>query len=200
MRWFSHRTRMVLFIVLAFLALAVIAVGVIRMVNPELNLLRMIGFGDDEKLGAFKTKPYWISLTAEQRTSLAPLEETWDRITPAHKKKWLDIAQRMEKMPPEEKERFRERIQIWANMSPEERKEARQNFLSTRKLDLKDKSTQWDEYQSLPDEKKQEFAAKARTKRQGTSSRPQEEGRIVRPENADETQQPSKAESPDYWR
>ncbi|NLC24946.1 MAG: DUF3106 domain-containing protein, partial [Oxalobacter sp.] len=150
MRWFSHRTRIFFFAVIAFLVLTAVAIGILRAVNPELNLMEKIGLVDDEHFTTFRTKPYWTKLTEKQRDSLAPLEDVWDRITSARKKKWLEIAQRMESMSPEERERLKERIQMWANLTPEERKEARQNYLSARKLGVKDKSLQWLEYQNLP--------------------------------------------------
>lgn len=200
MRWFSHRTRIFLLAVIAFLVLTVIAIGILRAVNPELNLMEKIGLADDENLTTFRTRPYWTELTDKQRDSLAPLDEVWDRITPSRKKKWLEIAQRMESMSPEEKARLQERIQMWVNLTPEERREARQNYLSAKKLGVKDKSLQWLEYQNLPEAEKKELAATARKKRRVVNHRPEEEAPAAQSEPVEETPPPKKEESPDYWR
>lgn len=200
MRWFSHRTRIFLFAVIAFLAVTVIAIGIVRLVNPELNLMEKIGLVEDENLTALRTKPYWTQLTDRQRDSLSPLEEVWDRITPARKKKWLEIAERMESMSAEEKARLQQRIQVWVNLTPDERREARQNYLSAKKLGIKDKSLQWLEYQNLPEEEKKQLAATARKKRRIVNPAPMEEEPVAAPESVEEPQQPVKEETPDYWR
>lgn len=200
MRWFSHRARIFLFAVIAFLVLTVIAIGILRLVNPELNLIEKIGLADDENLTTSRSKPYWTQLTERQRDSLAPLEEAWDTITSARKKKWLEIAQRMESMSPEERARLQERIQLWVNLTPEERKKARQNYLSAKKLEIKDKSLQWLEYQNLPEEEKKELAATARKKRRIVSPKPEEEAPVIQPEPVEETKPPQKEETPEYWR
>lgn len=200
MRWFSHRTRIFLFTVIAFLVVAVIAIGILRAVNPELNLMEKFGFVDDENLTKFRTRPYWSQLTDRQRQSLYPLEEVWDRITSVRKKKWLEIAERMESMSPEDKARLQERIQVWVNLTPQERKEARQNYLSARKLGIKDKSLQWLEYQNLPEEQKKELAETARKKRRVVNPKPEETGPEEAVTPAEETSPPAKEETPDYWR
>ncbi|MDR0933500.1 MAG: DUF3106 domain-containing protein [Burkholderiaceae bacterium] len=203
MRWLNHRTRVLLFAVIAFLALTVIIIGVIRAVNPELNLMELIGLADDEKSTTIRTKPYWNDLTAEQRDALAPLEQVWDRIATARKKKWLEIAQRMESMSPEARKRMQKRIQVWVNLTPEERKEARHNYLLAKKLEVRNKSLQWQEYQSLPEEKKRELAEKARKQRQrqlGETPPPAEKPATAPPETPQTTKSSSKEDEPEYWR
>ncbi len=205
MGWFRHRARFFLFAVIAFLVLVVVAVGVIRVVYPELNLAEAVGFADDDKPATFKTKPHWKQLTAEQREALFPLEKEWDRISHSRKKKWLEIAQRMQKLSPEEKKRFQERLRVWVNLTPEERKEARQNYLDAKKLGVKDKSLQWLEYQNLPEEEKKALAAKARKKRRVADQKPSGEASapVVTPQPVEKPRSPEKTKeesSPDYWK
>lgn|GEM_PF-925868 len=200
MRWFSHRARVVLFAVVAFLALTVVVMGVVRVVNPELNLMELIGFSDDEKPTVSPTEPYWRQLTESQKEALAPLERIWDQVSPDRKKKWLEIAHQMETMPPEEKKRLQERIRVWANLTPQERKEARKNYLSTKKLGVKDKSSQWEKYQNLPEEEKTKLAETARKKRLVVPSRSRKEEEKKQPDSGKETGSGAKNAVPDYWR
>ena len=186
-------------VVIAFLALTVAGIGVLRAVNPELNLMQELGLVDEDSTAAFRANPSWTDLTQNQRDSLSPLEDEWDGIPPVRKKKWLKIAQRMESMSPEEKARVQERIQLWVNLTPEERREARQNYLSAKKLDVKDKSLQWLEYQNLPEEKKKELAETARKKHQGANRKSGGGGQVA-PKATGEVGSPKKEETPDYWR
>ena len=186
-------------VVIAFLALTVAGIGVLRAVNPELNLMQELGLVDEDSTAAFRANPSWADLTQNQRDSLSPLEDEWDGIPPVRKKKWLKIAQRMESMSPEEKARVQERIQLWVNLTPEERREARQNYLSAKKLDVKDKSLQWLEYQNLPEEKKKELAETARKKHQGANRKSGGGGQVA-PKATGEVGSPKKEETPDYWR
>ena len=198
MRWLSRRARVFLFAVFVFLALAVMGIGVLRAVNPELNLMQELGLVDEESTTTFRANPSWVELTQEQRDSLSPLKEEWEGITPVRKKKWLKIAQRMESMSLEEKARVQERIQLWVSLTPEQRREARQNYLNAKKLDIKDKSLQWLEYQSLPEEQKKELADATRKKYQGVTRKGS--GEPVAQKAAGEADQRKKEETPDYWR
>lgn len=198
---FSHRTR-IWIAVLAILASIVMIIGVTRIVNPEFNLMEMIGFGESEELIASKTEPYWSQLTDQQRKALHPLEKSWDRIPATRKQKWLQIAKRMEQMSPEEQARLQERIQIWVNLTPQERKEARQNYLNAKKLGIKDKFLQWLEYQNLPEQEKKKFVAKARKKRRIPEPKVQQETvEVIKPQPVEEEKKPPvKEEIPEYWR
>lgn len=200
MRWLSRRTRIFLFAVIAFLLLTGSVIGIVRMVNPELDLMGIIGFADYEKSTLVRTRPYWIQLTDEQREILAPLESGWDRIALSRKEKWLEVAQRMEKLSPEERKQLQERIQVWVSLTPEQRKEARENYLSAQRLDIKDKSLQWLEYQNLPEEEKKELAAKARKKRWVVNSKSVKKKPIAKSESTGKAMLPAKEEVPDYWR
>ena len=201
MRWFSRRVRLSLLAVIVFLALTVALIGIIRAINPELDPMKIIGVFGSEKPTAFRTKPYWSQLTEKQRKDLAPLEPLWDRIAPIRKKKWLEVAQRMEKMSPEEKELLQQRLTAWVNLTPEEREDARKNYLSAKKLDIKGKSLQWQEYQQLPEEEKKKLAAKARKNPQVARSPSDETVVQESPKTAEESgSQAGSDETPDYWR
>lgn len=199
MRWFDHRFRLFLFAVVLFLLLMVAAIGIVRMVNPGLNLMEMAGLDSGETV-ASRSRPYWTELTDTQRDLLAPLETAWDNIAPARKEKWIQAAKKMALMPPEKQLQLRERIRIWASLTPQERQEARQNYLNAQKLGVKDKSLQWLEYQNLPEEEKRKLAATARRKRRLPPAARQEAKPPEAPSQpVDAPAQPSR-EEPDYWR
>lgn len=107
------------------------------------------------------TKPRWADLTPAQREALAPLAAEWDQINPARKKKWLEIGNKVAAMKPEEKRRVQERISAWVKLTPEQRRVARTNYAQTNKLKPEEKFAQWQRYQQLTEEQKQELAAAA---------------------------------------
>ena len=105
--------------------------------------------------------PAWSSLSASQRSALAPLERDWSTIDAQRKQKWIDIAARMPTMPPEERARVHERMTTWARLSPQERGQARLQFQETRQISPQEKQARWQAYQALPAEQKQELAQRA---------------------------------------
>lgn len=200
MREPPNRLRRLLFIVIILLTLLIAAIGIVKVVRPDLNLLDMIGIGSDA-IETVRTEPYWSQLTNKQRESLIPLEKQWDQIPVHQKKKWLAIAKRMEKMSAKEKSRLQERIRVWINLTPQERKEARQNYLNAEKLGVKDKLFQWLEYQKLPEAEKKKFVAKARRKRRIPEPPPPvEKVAPPPPPPVEKVEPPVKEEEPEYWR
>lgn len=103
----------------------------------------------------------WAHLTAPQRTSLAPLERDWERLSPAHQRKWLEIANRMPAMPADQQQRVRQRMQEWAKLSPAQRNEARINFQQAQQLPEAEKQARWEAYRALSPEQRKALAAKA---------------------------------------
>ena len=106
--------------------------------------------------------PSWASLTQAQRQALAPLEQEWASIDSQRKQKWLSIATRMPKMSPAERERVQARMHDWTKLSPQERTQARLHYQEARQITPEDRKELWEEYQSLPPEKRQELAARAK--------------------------------------
>jgi hypothetical protein len=103
----------------------------------------------------------WSQLNASQRASLVPLEKSWSGIDAPRKDKWLEIASRMPRMAPDERERMQTRMAEWAQLSPEQRGRVRMNFLEAKQAAPEDRKAQWDAYQALPVEQKQQLAARA---------------------------------------
>ncbi|MDF3036012.1 MAG: hypothetical protein K0S28_1286 [Paucimonas sp.] len=111
------------------------------------------------------TAPLWRNLTPAQQHALAPLAREWDGMDASRREKWLKIGNRFASMRREEQERVQERMRDWVRLTPEQRKIARENYTKTKKVDPEKKSVRWEQYQQLPEEQKQELAAKVRPKK-----------------------------------
>lgn len=77
-------------------------------------------------------QPVWGGLDARQKEALAPLEQDWDQMEPARRKKWLNMVNRHPEMTPEKRERFHSQVRDWDSLTPEQRKSARDRY---RKID-----------------------------------------------------------------
>ena len=154
------------------------------------------------------TKPLWSDLTPAQQQALAPLEHEWAYIHSARKKKWIEIGDKMVQMPPEERKRIQDRIQDWLKLTPEQRRMARQNFLRAKKLDPEEKTSQWLQYQQLPEEQKKKLAASAQAKPQVVNppSEAQRSKEVVAPIKSppkpagESSNSQQSGEQPSYWR
>lgn len=103
----------------------------------------------------------WQALTPVQRQALAPLEREWPSIDPTRKQKWLVIADRYPTLAPQERTRITERMTEWARLTPVERGEVRLRYQEARQIPAPARSARWQEYQKLPPDAKQQFAARA---------------------------------------
>jgi hypothetical protein len=117
-------------------------------------------------------KPAWVNLSPAQKLALEPLAGEWDRLEPLRKQKWLDIANRFAAMKPDEQARVHEKMREWVRMSPDERRRVRENYTKAKKLDVTQKSEQWEKYQQLPEEQKQKLAAEAATSKKQLANLP----------------------------
>ena len=108
------------------------------------------------------TKPAWQSLSAQQRTILAPLERDWGTIDAPRKSKWLDVASRFPAMPAAEQQRVQERMAEWARMTPVERGRARLSFQESKQFSPEQKQARWEAYQALPDEERKALAIRSK--------------------------------------
>lgn len=108
------------------------------------------------------TGPSWQSLSAQQRASLAPLQNDWSSIDAPRKAKWLDIAARYPKLPPSEQQRLQTRMSEWARMTPSERARARLNFQEAKQLPNQDRQDKWQAYQALPESERKALARQGR--------------------------------------
>lgn len=125
-------------------------------------------------------KPFWLTLTPQQKLTLAPLATEWDKMDEIHKKKWLEIANKYTSMKPDEQVRVQERMQAWVKLTPEQRMQARENFARTKQIKPEQKSAQWQEYQQLSDEQKKQLAGEA-NKKKSITNLPPESQRNVKP-------------------
>ncbi len=125
-------------------------------------------------------KPFWLTLTPQQKLTLAPLASEWDKMDEIHKKKWLEIANKYASMKPDEQVRVQERMQAWVKLTPEQRMQARENFARTKQIKPEQKSAQWQEYQQLSEEQKTRLANEA-NKKKSITNLPPESQRNVKP-------------------
>jgi len=120
-----------------------------------------------------QVKPLWVSLSPAQKVALEPLAAEWDRLEAPRKQKWLEIAGRFGSMKPDEQARVHDKMREWVKMTPDERRLVRENYTKAKKLDVTQKSAQWEKYQQLPEEQKQKLAAEAvKSKKQLTNLPP----------------------------
>lgn len=105
--------------------------------------------------------PRWQELSNAQRHILQPLAGTWDSLDPLRKSKWISVAQTYPTRSPAEQEKMQSRMAEWAALKPSDRERARLNFVETKKLPPSDRAADWEAYQGLSAEEKQNLAAKA---------------------------------------
>jgi hypothetical protein len=76
----------------------------------------------------------WSELTSKQRSILAPLQATWDRMDGKRRQKWVRIARRYPDMTSSQQQRLRQRMSYWASLSPQDRSAAREKYRKFRQL------------------------------------------------------------------
>ena len=107
------------------------------------------------------TGPSWSSLSPQQRSVLAPLQNDWSMIDAPRKAKWLDLAARYPKMAPGDQQRLQERMGEWARMTPQQRAQARLNYQQAKQLPTQERQDQWHSYQALPESERKALASRA---------------------------------------
>ncbi len=118
--------------------------------------------GASAQSAVLKGSVAWAALTVQQQTALAPLKRDWQSIDAGRQHKWLDVAARFTTLSPAEQERIQDRMGDWARMTPDQRSRARLNYQELRQLDAGERQTRWQAYQSLPGERRNEFARQAK--------------------------------------
>ena len=103
----------------------------------------------------------WRDLSASQRNALKPLERDWQSVDANRKRKWLEIAGRFGTMAPAEQARIQGRMTEWVQMTPEQRGQVRLQFQEAQRVAPQDRQAQWEAYQALPAEQRQQLAARA---------------------------------------
>lgn len=104
-------------------------------------------------------KSGWIELTPSQQAALQPLAPTWGSMSEAQKRKWIALSQNFHHLAPAERATLHGRMTEWVNLSPVQRSQARLNFAQTNRLSTDEKRAQWQAYQALSPEQKQQLAA-----------------------------------------
>ena len=111
------------------------------------------------------SKPSWTELTPMQQQALKPLAVSWNTISEAQKRKWLEISKNYPTLLPVDQTTLHSRMNEWVALSPQQRAEARLNFAKTKELSTQltpeEKKAKWQTYQALSPEEKQKLASKA---------------------------------------
>jgi len=102
--------------------------------------------------------PKWVELSAEQKTTLAPLQHLWSGLEENRKRKWLAIAKTFPSLSPQAQATAQERMKEWAALSPTQRAQARLNFAQSQQLSNDEKKAKWEAFQTLNDDEKQKLA------------------------------------------
>jgi hypothetical protein len=113
--------------------------------------------------------PSWQALTAAQQLALAPLSGEWDSMDSLRKEKWIAIGNKYARMSPAEQARIQTRMRDWIKLTPAQRRTVRRSYNSSKKWDADQKSAQWQQYQQLSDEQKQQLAKQKLSRAPATS-------------------------------
>ena len=123
---------------------------------------------------AVVSKPAWADLTAPQQQALKPLAATWNSISEAQKRKWLEVSKGYPALPAADQATMHSRMVEWVAMSPQQRAAARLNFAKTKELSNQltpdEKKAKWETYQALSPEEKAKLVAKATPKPAGAAT------------------------------
>ena len=111
----------------------------------------------------------WLSLTAAEKSSLAPLEKSWNVLSEGQKRKWLAIAKTYPTLSVEGQEKLHSRMVEWAALSPRDREVARLNFAKSKTIAKSDRAANWEAYQALSPEEREKLAQGAKAKPVGAA-------------------------------
>ncbi len=114
----------------------------------------------------------WRSLSPKQKEALQPLAPIWGDIEASRKRKWIALSANFASLSPADKHTLHGRMGEWASLTAAQRNRARLNFAQTRQLSNTEKKAQWDAYQALSPERKQELAAQANTNTRARGAAP----------------------------
>lgn len=117
------------------------------------------------------TATAWDDLPAAVKSSLQPLQDAWQNLTPADRAKWLELSAGYPNLPQAQQKRLHDRMLEWVEMTPEQRNRAREAFLKSQgELATADRKAQWEAYQALSAEEKKRLSEQAEQKKQKKSS------------------------------
>jgi Protein of unknown function (DUF3106) len=126
---------------------------------------------------AVKTSgPQWKDLSPAQQAALAPLSTSWPGMNSNQKNKWLALSKNYASLPAAEQGKLQTRMSDWAKLSPQQRAQARHNFAVnqalTSGLTAEQRTAQWQAYQLLSPQEKQQLAARSTKAPVGTATDP----------------------------
>jgi len=104
-----------------------------------------------------ESSPSWQSLSANQKTALAPLHKLWPEISEAQKRKWLALSVNFSDRSAEEQAKMQARMKDWAKLTPQQRALARLNFAEVQQVTLDERKSKWEAYQSLSRDERHEL-------------------------------------------
>lgn len=107
------------------------------------------------------SKPLWRDLSAKQQQALLPLAAHWDRLSEAHKRKWLAFSRNYAQLSATEKTTLHSRMTDWAALSQQQRAQARFNFAEVKQVPADERKAKWEAYQALSPEEKRSLAERA---------------------------------------
>lgn len=123
---------------------------------------------------AVVSKPIWAELNPLQQQSLMPLASSWNGISEAQKRKWLEVSKSYPSLSAADQAVMHSRMNEWVAMSPQQRAAARLNFAKTKELSNQltpdEKKAKWETYQALSPEEKAKLAANATPKPAGAAT------------------------------
>ena len=109
--------------------------------------------------------PSWAELTPLQQQALKPLAVSWNTISEAQKRKWLEVSKNYPTISSADQTTLHSRMNEWVALSPQQRAEARLNFAKTKELSTQltseEKRAKWQTYQALSPAEKQQLVSKA---------------------------------------
>ena len=130
-------------------------------IKPALEPARLTA----SRAKAASTGPAWPELTPAQQQSLKPLAASWNTISEAQKRKWLELSKNYATLSPADQDTLHGRMNEWASLSAQQRAQARLNFAKTKELSKQltpdEKIAKWQTYQALSAEEKTRLAQKA---------------------------------------
>jgi hypothetical protein len=111
----------------------------------------------------------WQSLSSKQKTSLAPLELSWNALSEGQRRKWLAISESYPNLGQPEQDKLHSRMVEWAALSPKDREAARLNFAQSKTIAKSDRAANWEAYQALSPEEREKLAQGAKLKPVGAA-------------------------------
>ena len=118
---------------------------------------------------AATSDPAWNTLSAKQKEALQPLAPIWGDIEANRKRKWIAMSANFASLSPADQRTLHGRMSEWATLTSAQRNRARLNFAQSRQLTNTEKKAQWEAYQALSPERKQELAAQAGASTRGAA-------------------------------